>query len=75
MTDLIQIFEKRGKDYVFVKYLSKKAWCNNESMGRDWQFVKATTDEFGYIQLKCKRFAIPRELIGKRVRIKLEIID
>ena len=39
-----------------------------------WFIVKAKTNNSGYIVTRTREIILPKELIGKKVRLKLEII-
>lgn len=43
--------------------------------GRLWFFVKATETGKGYIAFGNTRIVLPSTMIGKRVRVKIEVIE
>ena len=46
-----------------------------ELNGRNWWLVKATASGSGYITLNHSGVSFPSWYIGKRIRIKVEVID
>ena len=47
-----------------------------EPVYRDWWFVKyRSQSNSGVIQLGKKTIFLPKELIGKKIRIKIEVVE
>ncbi len=45
-----------------------------KNRGYDWFLVKAHNPSLGYIVIQRKMIYLPEELIGKRIRLKVEVI-
>ena len=60
-----------------TKHGKKSKLTHTQKNYRDWWMVKHTRSEVGKIGAGNTRFQvfIPKELIGKRVRFKLEVLE